>query len=174
MIFSYPVLPTYVIAYIKFTWLIYYKVTEFRYIKVEYESMITWKLMADNLRCSPSFFGQPRYDGVIIHKAGNSLSHDAEYAFAQLIFVFIVVVDEHTYPLALVHLMDHKRPSRRMDKDLSLYRIRAKPRSQAMFIPVRSIVRGALLFPVPAKTNEFFVVDTVDADMYLRVKAIFN
>ena len=134
--------------------------------------MITWKPAADYLRCNPSFFGAPRYDGVIIHKAGGR-GVPAQYIFAQLIFVFSIVIGEHTYPLALVHPMTQK-PARRLDQDLSLYRVRAKLRTEAVFVPVRSIVRGALLYPVPQKAREYYVVDTVDADMFVRVQKIFS
>ena len=59
-----------------------------------------------------------------------------------------------------------------MDKDLCLYRIHARP--TAAFIPADAIVRGALLYDVPERSGDCFVIDTVDSDMFIRMKEIFS
>ncbi|KAJ7224878.1 hypothetical protein C8J57DRAFT_1093870, partial [Mycena rebaudengoi] len=54
-----------------------------------------------------------------------------------------------------------------------LHRIRDKPRRDAAFIPVRSIIRSALLAPHSDNPGGFFVVDVVDTDMFLRLKTMY-
>ena len=141
--------------------------------KVDFESKITWKKLTDHLRCSPLFFGHPRYDGVIYQKDGDVFAGTAVFGFARLVFVFTISVQEVSYALALVQRMDIANV-RRVDRDLSLFRIRTRPKGMFSFIPVRSLVRGAFLFPVPErKSLEFFVIDAIDADMFVRINEIF-
>lgn len=99
--------------------------------------------------------------------------------FAKLIYIFTYTVGESQYPLALVQMLDQpldqcQTTSIRIDRDLGFYRVWAKPRNSCEFIPIRSIVRGALLFDAFEGEGESLVVDTVDADMYLRVKQLFR
>lgn len=56
------------------------------------------------------------------------------------------------------------------DKDLRLIRLRAKPRSQPEFINVRSIRRGAVLVDQGEEYGEYYVLDILDGDMFLRVR----
>jgi len=42
-----------------------------------------------------------------------------------------------------------------------------------MIIPLESIVRGALLVEDTNTPGDFFVVDTVDGDMFLRIASLF-
>jgi len=44
-----------------------------------------------------------------------------------------------------------------------------RPRSQCEVIPLHGIVRGALLVTDPNYRGDYFVIDTTDDDMYLRV-----
>ena len=53
------------------------------------------------------------------------------------------------------------------DIDLDLYRLHARQISQCKFIPVEAIVRGALVIKNPNERGEYFVVDTIDTDMFL-------
>lgn len=77
--------------------------------------------------------------------------------------------------MALVQPMDKGvggRP-RIVDQDLGLHRLKMAYRSQSRFIPLRSIVRGALLCQDSQHADEFVVVDTVDTDMFLRIRNLF-
>ncbi len=119
------------------------------------------------------FFGKPCYDRVIVNFT------DGKFVFAQLLMLFSIVVKGKTYPIAYVQLLDEEiAECEQVDKDLCLYRVRARPRSKSTFIPVGSIVCGALLYDVPnddySEADEFFIVDTVDQDMFLRVPEIFG
>ncbi|OJA17542.1 hypothetical protein AZE42_04203 [Rhizopogon vesiculosus] len=55
-----------------------------------------------------------------------------------------------------------------MGSDCKKFVVRARPRAEAQFIPLQSIIRGALL--VQDAYFDFLVVDAVDSDMFLRVK----
>lgn len=58
------------------------QITECRYIKVDFESMVEWVQKTDVLRCSPLFHNHSRRDGVIIK------CDSGELMFAQLVFTF--------------------------------------------------------------------------------------
>jgi hypothetical protein len=145
------------------------KIIECRFIKVDFEDKVTWKLETDYLRCSPKFHGHARYDCVIF------LDHDNHCSFARLVFVFVCEVLGQTVPMALVQPADmglEGRP-RVVDLDLGLHRLKMRKRTDCRFIPLRSVVRGALLVQDSKNHNEYIVVDTIDGDMFLRVQDLF-
>ncbi|KAG1795405.1 uncharacterized protein HD556DRAFT_1442247 [Suillus plorans] len=55
-----------------------------------------------------------------------------------------------------------------MDQELRLTRLRARPASLSEFITLHSIICGALLIPDFAHDGDYFLVDTVDTDMFLQ------
>lgn len=145
------------------------QITEYRFLKVNYESMVDWRQWTDYLRCSPMFHNSPRYDCVIIKTVNGEI-------LAQLVFLFTCQVDGIPYPIALVQTYDAPAGRRTIkDRDLSFYRVRAKPRASCEFISVQSIVRGVFLAAESdtEKPGEFLVVDSVDTDMFLRMKAMY-
>lgn len=80
-------------------------------------------------------------------------------------------VGDHTLSLALVLPLDAPiGPRHIIDRDLRLTRLRARPAASSEFIPVRSIIRGALLIPDFDTNSDFFLVDYVDTDMFLRTE----
>ncbi|KAI6013281.1 hypothetical protein EDC04DRAFT_2870836 [Pisolithus marmoratus] len=54
--------------------------------------------------------------------------------------------------------------------DFNLIRVKAVSHASSIFIPVKSIIRGALLYPDPNRDGEFLVVEHIDSDMFLRMK----
>lgn len=79
---------------------------------------------------------------------------------------------DKTHALAYVELYCRPPGSlRRKDKDLGLYRLQLKAKKHKI-ISLESIVRGAVLVPESKNSVEYFVVDTVDADMFLRMKSL--
>jgi hypothetical protein len=144
------------------------QVTEYRFIKVKYESMVDWHIKTDYLRCSPEFSGRPRYDFIIADRPQGRI-------FAQLVFVFICQVNGRDYHLALVQPLEkHSRPAtRRVDKNLSIYRWHIRARNRCEVIPLDHIVRGAVLVADTNYKGDFFVIDTLDEDMFLRVKNMY-
>jgi hypothetical protein len=121
--------------------------------------MVDWRQHTDYLRCSPQFFGAPRFDCVFIRVTPTKV------IFGCLLFLFECTVGKHTFPLALVHPYDAPTGIRlRKDKNFNLFRVRARTRAQSQFFSVRSIIRGALL--VPDGPSDYLVIDTVDTDMF--------
>ena len=129
--------------------------------------MVDLSIGQDLLRCNPDFWGRPRYDYVIVNLSPRGQT------FAKLISLFMCTVGICVHPLALVQSLDHRPrsgPVWDIDKKLSLHRWNLRPQSRCEIIPVRSIVRGALLIPDANYSGDHFVVDTVDTDMFLRIK----
>lgn len=140
------------------------QITECRFLKVNYESFVDWRLHTDYLRCSPKFFNTARFDCVFIQT-------EAKVIFGRLLFLFECVVGDITLSLALIHPFDAPTGVRlRKDKHLNIYHVWVRPQAQAKFFSVRSIIRGALL--VPDGSTDYLVIDTVDTDMFLRVKEL--
>ena len=143
-----------------------YQIMEFQYLRVNYESMVDWRLRRDLLRCNSKFFGSPRYDCVMIKT-------EHQPFFARLIYMFRCKVGGTELSLALIHPYDVGiGVRRRQDLDLELWRVRAKPRSSSEFIFVESVIRGAALASDPEAVGDYFVMDTIDTDMFLRMKAL--
>jgi len=141
------------------------QITEYRFLKVKYESVVDWGVKTDYLRCNPSFNKRPRYDFVIVD------SQDGP-AFAQLVFVFVCRVNKHDYHLALVQPLEKqaRATTRSVDKHLSIYRWHIRARNRCEVIPLERIVRGAVLMHDTKYKGDYFVIDTLDADMFMRMK----
>ena len=140
-----------------------YKITPYCFLKISYESKVTWKTATDYLRCSPKFYGQPRYDYVIIQTVEKPI-------FGQLVFVFTITIGKYKYPLALVQPFDAPVDALEKDVDLGFFRLKAQSRAKTEIFPVASIIRGALLVrDFDSDENEYLVLDVIDGDMFLRV-----
>jgi hypothetical protein len=97
------------------------------------------------------------------------------HIFVRLIYIFKVSANDKTYPFALVQPMDAPvGVISAKEKALKLFRVRARQASE--FIPVRSIVRGAVLVPDsnPEHKGDFFVMDVPEGDMFLRLRDMFR
>ncbi len=104
-----------------------------------YRSLDDWSNEADFLRCHPCFHKHPRFDGALVLTGNGNI-------FVRLLYVFEVPLGEKRYPFALVQPLD--APVGRLsakDKALKLFRVRARQDSE--FIPLRSVIRGAVLVP---------------------------
>ncbi|KAI6002407.1 hypothetical protein F5J12DRAFT_947888 [Pisolithus orientalis] len=120
-------------------------ITEYRYLKVNYKSSVDWKVVTDHLQCNLSFYGQPQYDCTLIQLMGT------ETAFFHLISIFTCDVP--------------------VDIDLWLICIKAAPHNNPIFIPIQSILCGAVVAPDPSCPSKFFVVNHIDGDMSLGMKS---
>jgi len=137
-------------------------------LKIFYQSLEDWSDQADFLRCSPNFHRHPRFDGALVLTANGNI-------FVQLIYVFEFKVNNKKYPFALVQPLDAAVGLiTAKEKALKLFRVRAKPRQASEFIPVRSIIRGAVLMPNSKKVGEFFVMDVLEGDMFLRLRDMYR
>jgi len=61
-------------------------------------------------------------------------------------------------------------PSCIVDRDLHLRRFRSHPHISAEFIPLQSIICGALLVPDFSHSGDFFLVDHINGDMFIRAQ----
>lgn len=144
------------------------QIVPYQYLRINYESLETWHLATDHLRCNPSFQGASRYDFLIFNARSGPV-------FAQLHYLFVCVVEDTKYPIALVQAYRpvlHPRSS--VDKDLGLLRIRKE--RQTELISVQSVIRGAVAIKAsddPLKSDEMLVFDALDGDMFLRVNNAF-
>ncbi|KAI5992569.1 hypothetical protein F5J12DRAFT_907373 [Pisolithus orientalis] len=141
-------------------------IQEYRYLKVQYASMVDWEVTMNYLRCNPSFHGRPRYDGTLIQLL------ETKTAFVQLIFMFTckVAVFEDTFQFALVQLLTAGTGVHRLNQDLQLVQVKAVSRAASIFIPVKSIIRGTLLYLDLSHHGKFLVVEHTDGDMFLRMR----
>lgn len=142
------------------------QITECRYLKSYYDSLVDWKLQIDKLRCNPNFHGRPRFDCVLVYGGDN-------YFFARLLFLFTYKFRGTTFPIALIQPFSAVHPKRKKDRELRLHRVRPKTPGDTMFIPARSIRRGAFLVPGLDHPNDLVVVDVIDSDMFLRIRTIY-
>lgn len=141
------------------------QITEYRFVKVKYESQVDWSMKTDYLRCNPSFHNRSRYDFVLTNINGN-------LAFAQLVLIFVCRFGMESYRLALVQPLDRMSQAssvESVDNALSIHRWTIRHRNRCEVIPLDSIVRGAVLVKDPGHSYDYFVIDTLDEDMYLRV-----
>ncbi|KAI6140728.1 hypothetical protein BKA82DRAFT_4331818 [Pisolithus tinctorius] len=145
-----------------------FTVKEYRYLLVNYESTVTWNQCTDRLRCNPSFFGVPRYDCALIQYT------ETETAFVRLICMFSCVIpDIGNMEFILAQPFTTRiGPAHTIDRDLRLKRVKTVPRAASIFIPLCLIIRGAVLAPDTEHDDEFFVVEQLDSDMFLRTQAM--
>ncbi|KAJ7841566.1 hypothetical protein B0H14DRAFT_3693937 [Mycena olivaceomarginata] len=144
------------------------EVVPYLYLTIFYRSLDDWSDEKDLLRCNPKFHGHARYDGAIVLTPTGHI-------FVQLIYIFKVSTNNKTYPFALVQPMDAPvGVISAKEKALKLFRVRARQASE--FIPVRSIVCGAVLVPDsdPERKGDFFVMDVPEGDMFLRLRDMFR
>ncbi|KAG1883635.1 hypothetical protein F4604DRAFT_1920145 [Suillus subluteus] len=79
-------------------------VQEHRFLKVNYESVVDWKLATDYLRCNPSFHGHERRDCALIHT--NDKDGNDKNIFVRILLMFKHTVGSKVLDLALVQTMD--------------------------------------------------------------------
>ncbi|KAI6033517.1 hypothetical protein BKA83DRAFT_4460366 [Pisolithus microcarpus] len=116
-------------------------IMEYKYIKVNFKSVVDLCQYTDHLWCNPNFHGRSCYDCVLIKTQQQDI-------FGQLIFMFQCMVGEETFPLALVQLYDAPTwPQLTKDIHLNLWRVCKQPHESAEFFSVQSIICGALLCP---------------------------
>ncbi|KAG1800477.1 uncharacterized protein HD556DRAFT_1230432 [Suillus plorans] len=145
-----------------------FQIREYCYLKLNYESTVNWRQSTDHLRSNPSFHGSPRFDCALIQLTAERT------VFVKIIFMFkCEVPDIGAFQFALVQPYTAGIPggSRRIDQDLRLTRVKAVPRKDSIFVPLKSFIRGAVLACDPEHQDEFLVVEHIDSDMFLRMEA---
>lgn len=144
------------------------QIIPYQFIKVNYESMVDWKLATDYLRCSPEFHGYPQNDCVLIN--GGS----GKQFFGQLLFIFACRVEGTEFNLARIYPFDAPITNvhRRRDRDLKFLRLRARPRNACQFVSVESIIRGVPIAKDYGTEGDYLVMDPVNSDIWLRFQSI--
>ena len=129
--------------------------------------MVDWRIKTDYLRCNPMFNERPRYDFAIADRPQGRV-------FVRLVLVFMCRVDEREYYFALVQSLEKKirQNMRPVDRSLSISRWHIRPRNRCEVIPLDCIVRGAVLVADTKYVGDYFVIDMLDKDMYLRVNSM--
>ncbi|KAG2123848.1 hypothetical protein DEU56DRAFT_873379 [Suillus clintonianus] len=151
----------------KFSYFINTSLPGYRYQLVNYKSVVDWRQTTNYLRCNPHFHGHLHYDCALIQ-----LTQDIS-VFIQLILMFkCQLPDVSSFELALVQPLTAGviGAPRRIDRDFQLTRIKAVPRESLIFIPLRSFIHGAMLYPDPTHQGEFIVIDHIDSDMFMCMK----
>ena len=105
--------------------------------------------------------------------------------FGQLRLAFVCAIRDKRYALGLIWPMNilpaaantpvgntSNAAELKMDRELGLCRVRMKQRLE--FILLQSIVRNAVLYKDPEKASDYITVDTIDSDMFLRLKELFS
>ncbi|TEB26008.1 hypothetical protein FA13DRAFT_1636737, partial [Coprinellus micaceus] len=149
------------------------RIQMFRSLEVTYASLETLEPESNILRCSSSFHGRPRFDCVVINVPTQPL-------FARLISLFVLKQgpDDGGVPIALVIPYDGAitAAQRREDGRLGLHRVAAKGSGLVPeFVFARTIICGTLLAPandVEPLPTEYFAMDVIDGDMFLRVREL--
>lgn len=59
------------------------------------------------------------------------------------------------------------------DVELGLCRIKKQAQDKAVVIPIRAIIRGAIVVEDKVHAGEYTVMDMTDGDMYLRLMSMF-
>ncbi|KAG1859330.1 hypothetical protein DFJ58DRAFT_715722 [Suillus subalutaceus] len=142
-------------------------VQEHWFLKVNYESVVDWKLATDYLWCNPSFHGHERHNCALI--CTNDKDGNDNNIFVRILFMFKHTVGSKVLDLALVQTMDARMgPQRIIDRHLRLTHLRVRPLASSEFITLHSIIRGVLIVPDFAVPGDHFLVDYVDTDIFLR------
>ena len=126
-------------------------------------------MATDLLRCNPKFHGAPRYDGV------QYKTTDSSVGFGRLVLIFTCIVGKWEMPIALIQPYDviSSEKWKEKDEDLGFFRLRGKPRDKSEFIPLDSIIRGALLVEDYEEPGDYLVVDVIgEGEMFLRINKL--
>ena len=126
-----------------------------------------WRQATNYIHCNPLFHGKPHYDSF------HFLISAKKVAFARLVFMFscsIPSLGSHNFALVCPHTADISANWNLFDKAFRLTRVKARPCTASMFIPIQSIVSGALLYPDPKHKDKFLVVEHVNGDIFLCMK----
>ncbi|KAJ7606248.1 hypothetical protein FB45DRAFT_765753, partial [Roridomyces roridus] len=146
------------------------QIVECKTLYIDFQSRVDWKQGRDILRCNPMFHGRPRYDSVTY-----SADRD-ESAMGRLKFLFrCQLPSKETIDLALVrpYRRSSWHPPTRTDCPIREWAPARAGQYKTAFIALEHITRGCLLSPIFGASREvFYVMDCVDADMFLRLHDI--
>ncbi|KAI5996647.1 hypothetical protein EDC04DRAFT_2872367 [Pisolithus marmoratus] len=114
---------------------------------VKHVSMVDWEITTSHLRCSPNFHSQQWYDCTLVQLSETKITF-----------------------FALIQPLMAGTRVRQLDQDFNLIRVKAVSHALSIFIPMKSIIRGTLLYLDPDCDGEFLIVEHIDSDMFLHMK----
>ncbi|KAF8263167.1 hypothetical protein EI94DRAFT_1598647 [Lactarius quietus] len=137
-------------------------VKRFKTVLLKFQSLEDWTEGRDIMRCNASFHGEPRFDCVIIHDDAPGLS---VARLRDLLRCSLPSGEEIDLALVRWFSRSHWKPKtvwsgcRVLNEDV-----------ESSLVTMDYVLRGALLCPVSQHKNEkaHYIIDTVDADMFLR------
>ncbi|KAI5823796.1 hypothetical protein K523DRAFT_333657 [Schizophyllum commune Tattone D] len=121
-----------------------------------------WRELRDMVRCNPCFFGEARYDCVLLDY------NQADLFFGRLrSLIRVALPSGRCVELAIIHPFTRSTWKPRTQWDGA--RIYSESRN-AEFVPMDRVVRGALLAPAFGQSRKelHYLVDALDSDMFLR------
>ncbi|KAJ7168011.1 hypothetical protein C8R46DRAFT_898867 [Mycena filopes] len=141
------------------------EIRPFKCVHVTYQSLEDWRGLRDILRCNPKFHGRPRFDSVLINSDSPGL------AFARL-FALLRCKLESNRQVDVALVRQFRRSKWKPRTEWAGCQVHEEDKSYSLML-MDDVIRGALLtrVPVSGKENLHFLVDTVDADMFLRADA---
>ena len=142
------------------------QLTEYHFVKLLYKSLVDWRLKTDYLQCNPNFHGNVRYYCILVYDSKCNF-------FACLLMVFTYKFHNTTFPFALIQPFADVHYQCKKDTDLKLHRLQPKMLQHSIFIPARSICREALTVPAFDARDEYIMVDVIDTDMFLCIRAMY-
>ncbi|KAI6018748.1 hypothetical protein BKA83DRAFT_4464972 [Pisolithus microcarpus] len=116
------------------------EITEYQYVKVNFESMTNWCQYTDHLWCNPIFLFQCMVGDETFHLA---------------------LVQPYNAPT---------RPRLAKDMHLNLWRVHEQPHESAEIFSVCSIICGVLLYPDHTRLGKHLVIDMIDTNMFLHMQ----
>ncbi|KAJ7262011.1 hypothetical protein C8J57DRAFT_1719599 [Mycena rebaudengoi] len=138
------------------------QIRPFKCAHVTYQSLEDWRGLRDIVRCKPHFHGYTRYDSVIFNSDSPGMD------FARICaFLRCTLESKRQFDVALVH--EYCSNTWKPKTQWAGCKIYEEVKGYS-FLFMDYVVRGALMTPVTdgAKENLHYLVDTVDADMFLR------
>ncbi|KAJ7204211.1 hypothetical protein C8J57DRAFT_1454650 [Mycena rebaudengoi] len=137
-------------------------IRRFKCAHITYQSLEDWRGARDIIRCNPRFHQRPRYDSLLVNMTDPGL----HFARAHALFRCNLPSGRHL-DIALIGMF---KQSRWKPKTLWAGCQIQEEVKEYSFLSMEHVIRGALLAPVSSSSSEsiHFVVDTIDADMFLR------
>ena len=95
------------------------------------------------------------------------------HSLCQLVKVFTYETGARKYGLALVQPFDIPTEPRPEDRELGICRAIIRSRKRSVVIPIRLLIRGAVVIQDTRYAGEYMTPDTLDGDMFLRFMPLF-
>jgi hypothetical protein len=148
-----------------------FQIQVFRTVKVFYQSHETDETEENLLRCSPQFYGRPRYDSAMINTAEGII-------FGRLIHLFVLRANKEDKGVAVALICPYDgsvaHTLRKKDAIMGFHRVRPGRASKPEFFFAQQIIRGTLLVPAGDTPTDFLVFDVLDGDMFLRTQVFLE